>query len=138
MEDALDGIFDEDVPPSVTAVAASVTQLYQLIIGCDNTRIFMDDKGNRVFCSLTKMLFRNQLGRWMGLSIRDITFESNVHDITARTSVRLSQFSKLRTPIYMCLHYKKTLRARCVSCASRTTHHTLVLNEPLHMVMGCS
>ncbi len=34
MEDALDGIFDEDVPPSVTDVAASVTQLYQLIIGC--------------------------------------------------------------------------------------------------------
>ena len=44
MEDALDGIFDKDVPPSVTAVAASVTQSYQLIIGCDNTRIFMDDK----------------------------------------------------------------------------------------------
>ena len=44
MEDALDGIFDEDVPPSVTAVAASVTQSYQSIIGCDNTRIFMDDK----------------------------------------------------------------------------------------------
>jgi hypothetical protein len=41
MEDALDGIFDEDVPPSVTAVAASVTQSYQSIIGCDNTRIFM-------------------------------------------------------------------------------------------------
>jgi len=34
MEDALDGIFDEDVPPSVTAVTASVTQSYQLIIGC--------------------------------------------------------------------------------------------------------
>ncbi len=44
MEDALDSIFDEDVPPSVTAVAASVTQSYQSIIGCDNTRIFMDDK----------------------------------------------------------------------------------------------
>ena len=44
MEDALDGIFDEDVPPSVTAVAASVTQSYQSIIGCDNTHIFMDDK----------------------------------------------------------------------------------------------
>ena len=39
MEDALDDIFDEDV-----TVAASVTQSYQLIIGCDNTRIFMDDK----------------------------------------------------------------------------------------------
>ena len=44
MEDALDGIFDEDVPPSVTAVAANVTQLYQLIIGCNYTCIFMDDK----------------------------------------------------------------------------------------------
>ena len=29
---------------SVTAVAANVTQLYQLIIGCDYTCIFMDDK----------------------------------------------------------------------------------------------
>ena len=44
MEDALDGIFDEDVHPSVTAVAASVTQLYQSIIGCDITHVFMDDK----------------------------------------------------------------------------------------------
>ncbi len=44
MEDALDGIFNEDVPPGVTAVAASVTQSFQSIIGCDNTRIFMDDK----------------------------------------------------------------------------------------------
>jgi hypothetical protein len=43
--DAFDGgIFDEDVPPSVTAVATSVTQLYQLIIGCNSTCIFMDDK----------------------------------------------------------------------------------------------
>ena len=39
MEDALDDIFDEDV-----AVAASVTQSYQSIIGCNNTCIFMDDK----------------------------------------------------------------------------------------------
>jgi hypothetical protein len=44
MEDALDGIFNEGVPPGVTAVAASVTQSFQSIIGCDNTRIFMDDK----------------------------------------------------------------------------------------------
>jgi hypothetical protein len=44
MEDALDGIFNEDVPPSVTAVAASVTQSFQSIIGCINTRIFMDNK----------------------------------------------------------------------------------------------
>jgi hypothetical protein len=44
MEDALDGNFNEDVPPGVTAVAASVTQSFQSIIGCDNTRIFMDDK----------------------------------------------------------------------------------------------
>ena len=44
MEDSLDGIFNEDVPPGVTAVAASVTQSFQSIIGCDNTRIFMDDK----------------------------------------------------------------------------------------------
>jgi hypothetical protein len=28
----------------VTAVAASVTQSFQSIIGCDNTRIFMDNK----------------------------------------------------------------------------------------------
>jgi len=33
MEDALGGIFDGDVPPTVTAVAASVTQPYQSIIG---------------------------------------------------------------------------------------------------------
>ena len=39
MEDALDGIFDENV-----AVASSMTQSFQLIIGCDTTRIFMDDK----------------------------------------------------------------------------------------------
>ncbi len=44
MEDALDGIFNEDVPPGVTAVAASVTQLFQSIIGCDNTRIFNRQK----------------------------------------------------------------------------------------------
>jgi hypothetical protein len=44
MEDAFDGIFNEDVPPGVTAVAASVTQLFQLIIGCDNTRIFNPPK----------------------------------------------------------------------------------------------
>jgi hypothetical protein len=37
MEDALDGIFNDDV-------ADSVTQSYQSIIGCDNTHIFMDDK----------------------------------------------------------------------------------------------
>ena len=42
------GIFDEDVPPSVTDVATSVTQLYQSIIGCGNTRIFMDDKKRKV------------------------------------------------------------------------------------------
>jgi hypothetical protein len=48
MEDALDGIFDKDVPPSVTAVAASLTQSYQSIIGCDNTRIFMDDKKRKL------------------------------------------------------------------------------------------
>jgi hypothetical protein len=39
MEDALDGIFDKDVPPSVTAVAASVTQSFttsplQAVIHC--------------------------------------------------------------------------------------------------------
>jgi len=39
MEDALDGIFDENV-----AVASSMTQSFQLIIECDTTRIFMDDK----------------------------------------------------------------------------------------------
>ncbi len=33
MEDALDSIFNEDVPPGVTAVAASVTQSFQSIIG---------------------------------------------------------------------------------------------------------
>jgi hypothetical protein len=43
MEDALDGIFNEDVTPDITAVAASMTQLFQLIIGCNNTRIFMDN-----------------------------------------------------------------------------------------------
>ena len=36
VEDALDGIFDEDVPPSVTDVAANVTQSYQSIIGCSH------------------------------------------------------------------------------------------------------
>jgi hypothetical protein len=36
MEDALDGIFNEDVPPGVTAVAASVTQSFQSIIGLLN------------------------------------------------------------------------------------------------------
>jgi hypothetical protein len=46
MEDALDDIFNEDVPPSVTAVAASVTQSFQSIIGCDNTPIFMDDESS--------------------------------------------------------------------------------------------
>jgi hypothetical protein len=40
MEDAFDGIFNEDVTPGITAVAASVTQSFQSIIGCDNTRIF--------------------------------------------------------------------------------------------------
>jgi hypothetical protein len=44
MEDALDGIFNEEVPPGVTAVAASVTQSFQSIIGCDNTRIFNRQK----------------------------------------------------------------------------------------------
>jgi hypothetical protein len=44
MEDALDGIFNEDVPPGVTAVAASVTQLFQSIIGCDNTCIINRQK----------------------------------------------------------------------------------------------
>ncbi len=44
MEDALDGIFNEDVPPGVAAVAARVTQLFQLIIGCNNTRIFNRQK----------------------------------------------------------------------------------------------
>jgi hypothetical protein len=44
VEDALDGIFNEDVPSVVTAVASSMTQLFQSIIGCDNTCIFMDDK----------------------------------------------------------------------------------------------
>jgi hypothetical protein len=40
MENALDGIFNEDVPPGVTAVAASVAQSFQSIIGCDNIHIF--------------------------------------------------------------------------------------------------
>jgi hypothetical protein len=44
MEDALDGIFNEDVPPGVTAVAANMTQSFQSIIGCDNTRIFNRQK----------------------------------------------------------------------------------------------
>jgi hypothetical protein len=44
MEDALDGIFNEDVPPGVTAVAASMTQSFQSIIGCDNTHIFNRQK----------------------------------------------------------------------------------------------
>ena len=42
MEEGLADIFDEDDPPSV-AVAASATQSFQSIIGCDFTRIFMDD-----------------------------------------------------------------------------------------------
>ena len=42
MEEGLADIFDEDDPPSV-AVAASATQSFQSIIGCDLTRIFMDD-----------------------------------------------------------------------------------------------
>jgi hypothetical protein len=33
MEDALDGIFDEDEDPGVADVAASATQLFQSIIG---------------------------------------------------------------------------------------------------------
>ena len=41
MEEGLADI-DEDDPPSV-AVAASATQSFQSIIGCDLTRIFMDD-----------------------------------------------------------------------------------------------
>ena len=36
------GLHDEDDPPSV-AVAASATQSFGSIIGCDLTRIFMDD-----------------------------------------------------------------------------------------------
>jgi hypothetical protein len=44
MEDALDGIFYEDEDPGVTDVAASATQSFQSIIGCDITCIFMDDK----------------------------------------------------------------------------------------------
>ena len=42
MEEGLANILDEDDPPSV-AVAASATQSFQSIIGCDLTRIFMDD-----------------------------------------------------------------------------------------------
>ena len=42
MEEGLADIFDEDDPPSV-AVAASATQSFQSIIGCNLTRIFMDD-----------------------------------------------------------------------------------------------
>ena len=42
MEEGLADILDEDDPPSV-AVAASATQSFQSIIGCDLTRIFMDD-----------------------------------------------------------------------------------------------
>ena len=42
MEEGLADIFDEDDPPSV-AVAASATQSFGSIIGCDLTRIFMDD-----------------------------------------------------------------------------------------------
>ena len=41
MEEGLANI-NEDDPPSV-AVAASATQSFQSIIGCDLTRIFMDD-----------------------------------------------------------------------------------------------
>ena len=41
MEEGLADI-NEDDPPSV-AVAASATQSFQSIIGCDFTRIFMDD-----------------------------------------------------------------------------------------------
>jgi len=41
MEEGLADI-NEDDPPSV-AVAASTTQSFQSIIGCDFTRIFMDD-----------------------------------------------------------------------------------------------
>ena len=41
MEEGLADI-DEDDPPSV-AVAASATQSFQSIIGCDLTSIFMDD-----------------------------------------------------------------------------------------------
>ena len=42
MEEGLADIFDEDDPPSV-AVAASATQSFGSIIGCDLTRIFVDD-----------------------------------------------------------------------------------------------
>ena len=42
MEEGLANILDEDDPPSV-AVAASATQSFQPIIGCDLTCIFMDD-----------------------------------------------------------------------------------------------
>ena len=42
MEEGLADIFDEDDPPSVT-VAASATQSVGSIIGCNLTRIFMDD-----------------------------------------------------------------------------------------------
>ena len=42
MEEGLADIFDEDATPSVV-VAASTTQSFQSIIGCDLTRIFMDD-----------------------------------------------------------------------------------------------
>jgi len=41
MEEGLADIFDEDATPSVV-VAASTTQSFQSIIGCDLTRIFMD------------------------------------------------------------------------------------------------
>ena len=49
MENALDGIFDE-------YVADSVAQSYQLIIGCNNTCIFMDDKKRKLGLSFVEKM----------------------------------------------------------------------------------
>ena len=84
MEDALDGIFNEDVTPGITDVAVSVTQLFQSIIGCDNTRIFMDNKKRKSGLSFVdKNVIAEPLGRWTVSSIQDITLESNAHNTTA-------------------------------------------------------
>jgi hypothetical protein len=90
MEDALDGIFNEDVTPGITDVAVSVTQSFQSIIGCDNTRIFMDNKKRKLgLLFVDKNVIAEPIWLLDG-------FEHTRHNIGKQRT----QYYCIKTPIY--------------------------------------
>ncbi len=120
MEDSLDGIFNEDVPPGVTAVAASVTQFFQSIIGCNNTCIINRQK-----------LLKPEAEKWC---LKKKNRQKLLKPEAEKWHLDCNYIESCRRIVTEL----RTLWACCVSCASlcaahtaRTAHHTLVLNvEP--------